>query len=91
MILALQKPPSIGDDPSNRGEMIMGQLDTQHGGLPTRRVGAYSHREQGKAGFVYEDDGAFFLCGLFLSAGHRSSFHLWMAASSRWVARWTGS
>ena len=90
MILALHHEPSLGGDPSDRGEMIMGQLDAQHGSMPTRRIGADRHREQAKARFIYEDDGAFFLDGLFLSAGHRSSFHLWMAASSRWVACWTG-
>ena len=90
MILALHQQSSLRGDPSESFEMIMGQLDTQHRRVPTRRIGAHRHREQAKARFIYEDDGAFFLFGLFLSAGHRSSFHLWMAASSRWVARWTG-
>ncbi len=90
MILALHHEPSLGGDPSDRGEMIMGQLDAQHGSMPTRRIGADRHREQAKARFIYEDDGAFFLDGLFLSAGQRSCFHLPIAASSRWVACWMG-
>src|SRR6266446_6199378 len=90
MILCLHQQPSIRGDCSDGGEMIIGQLDAQHRGLSTGRIGAYSNRQEVKAFFIYEDDRPFFLFGLFLSAGHRSSFHLWMAASSRWVARWTG-
>lgn len=54
--------------------MITRELDPQNRGLPTRGIGAYRHGQQVKARFIYKDDGAFFLLGLFLSAGQRSSF-----------------
>ncbi len=69
--------------------MITRELDPQNRGLPTRGIGAYRHGQQVKARFIYKDDGAFFLLGLFLSAGQRSSFQREISASSRWIGFWT--
>ena len=63
--------------------MITRQLDPQDRGLSTRGIGPNRQGQQVKAGFIYKDNGAFFLAGFFLSAGQRSSFQRLMATSSR--------
>ncbi len=70
--------------------MITRELDPQDWSLPTRGRGPDRHGHQVKAGFIYKDNGAFFLLGLFLRAGQRSSFQREISTSSRWLACWMG-
>lgn len=65
VILGLHKQSPIQRQTTNRGEVITGQFDGQHWCLPNRCVGSYDQRQQVKTRFIYEDDGAFFLFGLF--------------------------
>ena len=90
MVLRLQNDLAFRGDTSHDRKMVTRQFDAQGGRLAHGRVSADRHRQQIKGGLIYKDDGPFFLLGLFFNAGHRSSFQVWIAASSRWVAECLG-
>src|SRR6266581_4173048 len=86
MILRLHEDPAFWSNAAHRRKVITSQLDVEHRRLAHGSIGMHSHRQEVKGGLIYKDDRSFFLLGLFFSAGHRSSFQVWIAASSRWVA-----
>src|SRR6266567_3167537 len=90
MILHLHDDLSFGSDAAHDRKMITGQLDFQHGGLAYRCIGTHCHGQKIKRRLIDKNYRPLFLFRLFFSAGHRSSFHAWMAISSRWVARVMG-
>ncbi len=90
MILRLHEQPPIPGQTSDHGKVITGQFDGQHGRLSDRRGGSDSQGEQVKSRLIYENDRAFFLCGLFFSSTEWWSRHTWIACSSRWLARVAG-
>src|SRR5260370_42681986 len=69
----LEKQAAIKRDPADCREMVMGQLDTQHGRLPAGGPRAHRQREQIEARLVYPDNRSAFIARFFWSAGHRSS------------------
>jgi hypothetical protein len=85
----MEQPP-FGSNATDDREMIAGQGNPQHRGVPTWSVGPHDTRQQIEPGFVYPDDRTAFGRGFFLSAGQRSVCQAVMAASSRWLARWVG-
>ena len=89
IVHATEHPTVLGDG-SNQGEMVVTEGGAQDRGLPARRPGPHQGGQQIHPGFIYPDDRATVCFGLFLSAGQRSSHQAWIAAWSRWLARWTG-
>jgi len=90
MILNMHEKPPIGSHTTNSREMIASQFHRQDRRLSNRGVGPHCHRQQVKSRLIYKNNGALFLFGLFFSSTDRCSRHRWIAASSRWVARWIG-
>src|SRR5258708_5604817 len=90
MVLGLHADLSFRGDGTNGREMVTGQFDAQDGGLANRCIGAYRQWQEIKSRLIYEDNSALFVFGLFFSSSQRCSFHLWIAASSRWEAFWIG-
>lgn len=64
-LLHLHVQLSLGCDPTDSGEVIVGPPLPQHWGLPTRGEGPYHGGQQVEARFVYEDDSASLLLGFF--------------------------
>jgi len=89
-LLGLQEEASLRRDPTDGGEMIMGERHGEHGRLAAGSPGADRHGEQIEAGLIYPDDGAAFLGRFFSSAGQRSCHQAWVARSLRCVARVRG-
>jgi hypothetical protein len=90
MLLRLHKDPALRGDATHGRKMVTRQLDAQGGRLAYRRIGANGHGQEVKGGLIDKNYRPLFLLGLFLRAGHRSSFQAAMAVSSRWVAFWMG-
>src|SRR5581483_1013896 len=90
MRLGLKEELALCAHRPNHGEMVMRERHVQNRRLAHRRVSAHGHRQQVKAGFIYEEEGASFLLGLFFSAVHCSRCHCAIAPSSRWRARTMG-
>jgi len=90
MVLGLHEYPSFWSDATDGREMVTGQFDSYERRLAHRSIRAYSHRQEIKGRLIYKHDGPFFVFGLFFSASQRSSFQVWIAASSRCVAFWIG-
>jgi hypothetical protein len=90
VILGLHKETAVGGDPADRGEMVAREGHAQDRRLPARRPRPDRHGQQVEARLVYPDAGASFLGRFFSKAGQRSRHHAWMAAASRWLARWMG-
>jgi hypothetical protein len=84
-----QQPAGRGDATDHR-QMVATQRQAEDGGLATRGVGPDRAWEEVEARFVDPDDGPPFLVSPFFSAGQRSVRQASMAASFRWLARWTG-
>ena len=74
-LLDLHHQASVECDATDGREMIMRQLDREHGRLAFGRPGAFRMRQQIEARLIYPDDGVSFLDCLFLMAGQRSSRH----------------
>ena len=90
MVLGLHQDLSFRRNSTDGREMVMGQFDAQDGRLAKGSIRPYCQWQQVKCRLIYENDRTLFAPGLFFSSSHRCSFHLWMAASSRWVAFWMG-
>jgi hypothetical protein len=88
--LGPEKHPPIQRNAADGREMIAGQGHTQDWRLSAGSIAAHDGRQEIEAGLVYPDEGTPFVLSLFLRAGQRSARHLAIAASSRWLARWTG-
>lgn len=89
-LLRLHEEPPIRGNCSNGRDVITSQRDRQDRRFSNWRVGSHSMSQQIKPRLVYENEGAFFVFGFFLSAGNVWSRQMAMAASSRWVARVMG-
>jgi hypothetical protein len=89
-VLDTQVQVPVGSDAADGREMIPSERHLQDRRLSSGSVGAHHRGEQVEAALVYPEEGSAFLLGLFLTSGHRSVIHLWMASSLRWVARWIG-
>ncbi len=90
MVLSLHADLSFRGNGTNGREMVTGQWDLQDRRLAGWGIGAHRHRQQVEPSLIYENDGTLFVFGLFFSSSQCSSFQLWIAASSRWVAFWMG-
>jgi hypothetical protein len=90
MVLSLHQQLALRGNATNRREMVTGLFDAQYGRLTNWCIRGNCQWQQVKSGFIYENDGALFGGCLFFNASYRSSFHLWIALSSRWVAFWMG-
>jgi hypothetical protein len=90
VILHLHDQLSLQGQPSNSREMVTCQLDGQHGGLSSWRIGPNDHGQEIKRRLVYKDDGPLFLFGLFFSSAARCSRQVWIACASRWLAWLSG-
>src|SRR5258708_17330047 len=90
MVLHLHEDPSIHRQTSNDGKMITGQRNREDRRLADRRIGANGHGQEIKRRLVYTDDRPLFLCGLFFNAATRCSRQVWIACTSRWLARLSG-
>ncbi len=86
----VQQECPVGGDATNGREMIVGERDTQDGRVTARCIGANAARQEVEARFIYPDDSPSVSLGPLLSAGQRSSYQAWMAASLRWIARSIG-
>jgi len=85
--------PEVEFPPSDRGdhtEVVPSEAELELRSLAQRGPSTDHRRSFAQAGFVDEDDGSAFGCGLFFKAGQVCRFHRVMAASSRWVARFSG-
>ena len=80
-------PPS---DPGDHTEVVPPEAELELRGLAHRGPSPDDRGSFAQAGFVDKDDGSAFGCGLFFKAGQVCRFHRAMAASSRWVARFSG-
>jgi len=81
---------AIVGDATDRREMIPGERDVQERSLSAWGIRPHPARQEVEARFVYPDDGLSVSLGPLFSAGHRSSYQVWMASSFRWVARSIG-
>jgi len=81
---------ALDGDGTDGREMIIGKRDVQDGRRSARSIGSHATRQEVEARLVYPDDSGPVGLRLFLSAGHRSSYQVWIASSLRWVARSMG-
>src|SRR3954454_19115118 len=75
-----------GDD----RELFPVETVLEHGRSSTQAPSTRHTRALRQTGLVYEDDGAAFAPGFFLSAGQVCRFQRAMSSSLRWVARFSG-
>jgi len=74
----------------NGRQLLPVETVLEHRRVSTPAPGARHTRALGQARLVYEDDGAPFALGFFLSAGQVWRFQRAMSPSLRWVARFSG-
>jgi hypothetical protein len=84
-----QQPPVLGNAADDR-QVIAAQRQAEDRRLAAWGVGPDGAGQQVEAGLVDPDDSPTFLFRPFLRAGQRSVRHTSIAASFRWLARWTG-
>jgi hypothetical protein len=77
-------------DRSDGRQVIAAQVRAQDWGLTSGCIGAHQRWQERKTALIDPHQGAAFLYCLFLSVGHASSTHCWIASSSRWAARLAG-
>ncbi len=90
MVLHLHEQPPIHRQTTNGGKMITGQRNREDRRLANRCVGPHGHRQEVKRRLVYKDNGALFLFRLFFNSATRCSRQVWIACTSRWLARLSG-
>ncbi len=84
-----QQPARWSDATDNR-QVITAQRQPEDGCLAARSVGPDGPGEQVEARLIDPDDGSPLLVSPLFRAGQRSVRQASMAASFRWLARWTG-
>jgi hypothetical protein len=89
-LLHLQEQPPVRSDATDDREVIPAQRQSEDGCLAAWGIGPDGGREQVEAGLVDPDDGSPLLVSPLFRAGQRSVRHASIAASFRWLARWTG-
>src|ERR671917_703777 len=77
-------------DTAHHRQVVSAQGSTNEGGLAHWGIGPHHPRQQVEPSLVHKDQSPALLYRLFLIWGQPSSFHRWMTASFRWVARCTG-
>ena len=90
VLLHVHQQPAVRGDAADDGQVVAAQGEAEDRRLAARGVGPDGAGEEVEAGLVDPDDGPPFLVGPFLRAGQRSVRQASIAASSRWLARWTG-
>jgi hypothetical protein len=90
VLLHVHQQPAVRGDAADDRQVVAAQRQAEDGCLAARGVGPDGTGEQVEAGLVDPDDGPSFLVSPFLRAGQRSVRHASIAASFRWLARWTG-
>lgn len=85
MVLGRHHDLSFRSESAHDRKMVTRQRALQNGGLPHGSVRTSSQWQE-RSRRISTDDGTIFVCGLFFRAGHRSSFPVWIASSSRWLA-----
>lgn len=86
----VHQQPAVRGDAADDRQVITAQRRAEDGRLPARGVGPDGAGQQVEAGLVDPDDGPTLPVSPFLRAGQRSVRHASIAASFRWLARWTG-
>ena len=89
-VLDTQVQVAARGDGADGREVIPCEWHLEDGGLTPGGVGPHHRGQEVEAALVYPEDGPAFLLGLFLTSGHRSLIHSWMASSLRWAARLVG-
>src|SRR5918911_305998 len=87
-----QRIKLAGDaDAAHYRRMIVRKQHSQNRCLSTRRMGPGPRGQKIESGLVNKHNNQALSQRLFFNSGHTSMRHRWMAASSRWLARSTGS
>ena len=90
VLLDQHQHPTRRGDAADDGQMVTAQGEAEDRRLAARGVGPDGAGEQVEAGLIDPDDGPPFLVSPFFRAGQRSVRQASIAASFRWLARWTG-
>ena len=90
VLLHQHQQPSLRGDAADDRQVVAAQRQPEDGRVPARGVGPDGPGQQVEAGLIDPDDGPAFLVGPLFRAGQRSVRHASIAASFRWLARWTG-
>lgn len=90
VLLHVQQQSSIRGDAADDRQVIAAQRQAEDRRLAARGVGPDGAGQQIEAGLVDPDDGPSFPVGPLFRAGQRSVRQASIAASFRWLARWTG-
>jgi len=89
-LLHEHQQPAIRGDAADDRQVIAAQRQAEDRRLAARGVGPDGAGQQVEAGLVDPDGGSTFLFGPLFRAGQRSVRQASIAASLRWLARWTG-
>ena len=89
-LLHVHQQPTGRGDAADDGQMITAQGEAEDRRLAARGVGPDGTGQQVEAGLIDPDDGSPLLVSPFFRAGQRSVRQASIAASFRWLARWTG-
>jgi hypothetical protein len=90
LLLNVHQQAAVRGDAADDRQVIAAQWQPEDRGLAAWGVGPDGPGEQVEAGLVDPDDGPPLLVGPLFSSGQRSVRHASIAASFRWLARWTG-
>jgi hypothetical protein len=90
VLLDQHQQPTCRGDAADDGQMVTAPGEAEDRRLAARGVGPDGAGQQVEAGLVDPDDGPAFLVRPLFSWGQRSVRQASIAASLRWLARWTG-
>lgn len=90
VLLHAHQQPAIRSDAADDRQVVAAQRQAEDGRLTTWGGGPDGAGEEVEAGLIDPDDGSSFLVGPFFRAGQRAVRQASIAASFRWLARWTG-